>query len=1131
MRLSRLVLALSVALPLSLPFSFNADAAAYLRFPALHGDTLVFTSEGDLWASPAHGGRAQRLTTHAAEESRSAISPDGKWLAFSAAYEGPIEAYVMPIGGGVPKRVSFEGNVAFVIGFTPQGEVLYSAQNQTGPNAQRVISAVNPATLQRRVLPVAEATEASLDDSGQTLFFTRLGLMLSNDNAKKYRGGLAAQIWRYDLKKDGEAVRLSQNHKGSDKQPMWWQGRLYFISDRDGSDNLWSMQADGSDLRQLTHHKEWDVRNAAIDNGRIVYQLGADLHLFDVAKNEDQLLSIDLPSDYDQQRTRLFKKPLNFVTNVGFAANGERVVITARGHLALAGVGQLRRVEITLPAGSRAREADLSPDGKWVYAICDATGENEIWRFPADGSPGGSALTKGQVHRLGLAVAPDGKKLAHYSKNGEMWLLDLVSGKDEKIDSAPLSPEYTGLTWSPNSQLLAITREQNSWDRSQLGLIDIATRKLHWLSSDKYHSHGPAFSPDGHWLYFLSNRQFQTGNAEPWGDRTMGPYFEKRGKIYAYALTPGRFPFQNKSELDVPEAATVTPVGASSGTTPAAKPGAGTDKSSDAHGKAGEGKTGNGVDWAGLQQRLFEVPLPGGNYLALQHDGKRLYFMEQEGGKTSLKTLAIDDSGAQPEVFAADVREFALSGNGKKVYFQKTGREGAGDMFIVDAGAKAPPDVSRAAVSLANWQFTIDPAQEWQQMFHDAWRMHRDYLFDPKMRGVDWVAMRAKYAALLPRVHDKRELNDLLGMMSAELGILHSQIAPGELRMADDGSVAAFLGGTFEKQADGFRITHIYRSEAELPSERAPLAQPGLDIREGDVIVAVNGKPASAANDLSELLMNQTGQQVLLRVSRPAPEHKHADQAAAGAEGKEKHASANEKNWIVSPVNAERQGRLRYTDWEQGLRERVETVGQGKIGYLHLRSMIGSDMNSFVREFYANIDRDGLIIDVRRNNGGNIESWVIEKLLRRVWMIWQGRDGSISTNMQKTFRGHLVVLSDEQTYSDGETFVAGIKALKLGPVVGKRTAGAGVWLSDQNSLVDKGRARAAELAQYAVPGAEWMVEGVGVVPDIEVENLPHATFSGKDQQLDTALKLIQDRLTSDPVLPLKGGVIAPVGAR
>ncbi len=1070
MRLSRLALALT----LTLPSALSALAANYLRYPALRGDTLIFTAEGDLWRSSAKGGTAQRLTTHPAEESRSAISPDGKQVAFSAAYDGPLEVYVMPVDGGQPRRISFEGFRAFVVGWTPQGEVLYNAQAGRGPNQQQVITAVQPQTLQRRVLPLAEATEATLDERGQTLFFTRMGLPLKNENAKKYQGGMAAHLWRFDLKKQAEAERLAITHQGSDKQPMWWQGRLYFISDRDGNDNLWSMQADGSDARQLTRHRGWDVRNAAIDQGRIVYQLGADLHVLDIASQRDQTIDIDLVSDFDQQRPRLLKNLLSFITSANLAPNGERVAVTARGKVVLAGPGPLRRIEINLPKASRARAAKLGPDGKWVYAICDATGEHEIWRFPADGSPGGQALTHdGQTQRTNLYPSPDGRLLAHTDKHGQLFILDLASGKNEKIDQSLLNAEYIDVVWSPDSRLLAISRPNSVIERGQIALYDLFQRKMHWLTSDKYHSAHVSFTPDGHWLYFTSERHFQTMNGEPWGDRHMGPHFEKRGKIYAYGLQAARFPFQSKNELD---------------------------------GVGGTGTKASGVEWQGLSERLYEVPLAPGNYTALQNDGKRLYFLEREGEKTHLKTLAIDNNAATPELFAPDVQQLGISADNKKVYFQKSAPKGAGEMFIVDSGAKAGPDLSKAGLLLNSWQMTVQPREEWQQIFHDAWRMHRDYFFDSKMRGVDWLAMRNKYQPLLERVHDRAELNDLLGMMSSELGTLHSQIIPGDLRKAEDGSVAAFLGATHERASDGFKISHIYQSDAELPNERSPLAQPGVQLQAGDVILAVNGRPCLAANDLSELLINQVGQQVLLKI-------RHEQQ---------------QRNVIVTPVNAERNNALRYGDWEYSAQNRVAQLGQGRIGYLHLRAMTAPDLANFAREFYAHIQREGLIIDVRRNNGGSIESWVIEKLLRRSWLAWHLRDGSHYENMQQTFRGHLVVLADELTYSDGETFVAAVQANKLGPVIGKRTAGAGVWLTDENVLIDNGRARVAEWAQFSYPDARWLIEGHGVAPDIEVENMPHATFQGQDQQLDRALKLLQDKLKAEPIAPPKAGVIRPV---
>jgi tricorn protease len=406
-----------------------------------------------------------------------------------------------------------------------------------------------------------------------------------------------------------------------------------------------------------------------------------------------------------------------------------------------------------------------------------------------------------------------------------------------------------------------------------------------------------------------------------------------------------------------------------------------------------------------------------------------------------------------------------------------------------------------------DWSFRSDPRLEWRQMFVDAWRMHRDFLFDDKMRGVAWDKMRSKYAPLVERVTDRAELNDLLAMMVSEVSTLHSQIRPGDIRKAAPDGLAASLGAVLTRTSAGYLIQHIYRSEAELPALRSPLAQPDLDIREGDLITAINGRPVSEARDISDLLLNQADKQVLLQVKR--------GQAAA-------------RSFIVTPTSMEKQASLRYGDWELGRSSRVQAASNGKIGYLHLRAMGKNDIASFAREFYANINRDGLIIDVRRNNGGSIDSFIIEKLLRKAWMFWTSPKGAVGTNMQQTFRGHLVVLIDELTYSDGETFAAGIKELKLAPLVGKRTAGAGVWLDDQNYLADNGMARVAENGQFAISDGRWLVEGVGVKPDVEVENLPHASFKGEDRQLEVALEMLQKKLAEQPVKALVPQAIPPL---
>jgi tricorn protease len=1068
---------------------------AYLRFPAIRGDVVVFTAEGDLWKTGAAGGAAQRLTTHAAAETNAAISHDGKWIAFSASYEGEQEAYVMPVEGGLPKRITFESGGVTVLGWTRQGEVLVSMQGAQGPDRRRVVAALKPETMERRIFPVTDANDAVLDDSGSTLYFTRFGLALTGDNVRHYRGGAHAQLWRFKLDGKSEAAPLFKGEDANFRRPMWWNERLYFISDRDGADKLWSSKADGSDPRAHTSNKEWDVRNAALADGKVAYQMGADIHIVDLASGADRTLAVSLVSDFDQQRKRQLRSPLENLTRVTLAGRTERVVLTARGGISISGTGVQRRVGIAVPEGARARDAVLSQDEKWVYAIVDTSGENEVWRYASDGSGKGEQLTSfGDNHRLALYPSPDGRWVAHTDKRGRTWLLDVASKTNVIIDDAGQSgfegPDQ--VQWSPDSKNLAFLRASSTEVRDQIGLFSMATRKLVFVTSDRFNASSPAFSADGRWLYFLSARNFQLANSSPWGDRNMGPVFDKRTGVYALALQPGnRFPFKPDDELSVPapDPAAVAAADAAK----AVKPSKPVVETRPVKPSLPE------IVYEGLAARIYEVPLASGNYQSLAVSDKHLYFLEADGndGKHTLKTLAITRTAPQPEVFVSGVREFDLAADMKHLFYRSYAAGGPGDIMIVEAGAKQQADISRAKVKVDDWSITLDPRLEWKQMYNDAWRMHRDFLYDVNMRGVNWVAVRDKYAPLVGRVTDRAELNDILGMMVSEVGALHSQVAPGDIRKSTPDGIPAGLGAMLTRVADGYRVDRIYRSEPEIPSERGPLAQPDVDVREGDIITAVNGRETGKARDIADLLLSQGDKQVLLHVRRGA---------------------AAPRAMMVTPVTMARQAALRYSDWEQGRADAVAKATKGRVGYLHLRAMGARDMAAFAREFYANIQREGLIIDVRRNNGGNIDSWIIEKLLRKPWSFFSHGKVLPYSNMQATFRGQLVVLVDEFTYSDGETFAAAVKALKLGPLVGKRTAGAGVFLTDRNRLADNGMVRVAEFGQFAADG-QWLIEGVGVVPDVEVDNLPHATFQGQDRQLEVGLEMIEQQLKASPYKP------------
>ncbi|HTR86832.1 MAG TPA: S41 family peptidase [Reyranella sp.] len=1128
----RIIACVGVALCASI-LPAAAEAEGYYRFPALAGETVVFTAEGDLWRVPLVGGEASRLTTHAGAEHHAVASPDGKSIAFAAAYDGPTEVFVMPLSGGLPKRLSFEGGFCFPVGWTAKNEVLYLAQRHTGPSPQYVVIAVDPATLQRRELPLADISDAAVAADGRTVYFTRFGLAFSGDNLRGYRGGLLSRLWRYDLEGKEEAKPLvavaGEKDRANDRRPMVWNDRLYFISDRDGHDNLWSMKPDGSEARQLTHEVEFGVRNASLDHGRIVYQLGADLQVYDVADGKSRRLAIDLPSDFDQERRRVVRRPLDFFEGAGLSPDGERALVLARGRIALMGVRALRRIDIGTPETARATDAEMSPDGRWVYAFLQEggaglsatdTGSPQIWRFATDGSTESKQLTKDDAgHRFGLWLSPDGKQLANAALDGKLYLLDVEKGENQPIDTADAT-DLRSVTWSSDSRYLSFVRSDTGVEHMQIFLYEPATKKKVRVTSDRFDSYAPAFTPDGKWLYFLSNREFKSLSESPWGDRNMGPYFDRRSRIYALALQAGsRFPFQPRDELSSAKPAAEEPK------TAANKDG---DKDKDKDKDKSKKPALPAIAWDGLAERLYEVPTGTGNYVALRTDGKLLYFLDEataSGGRRSLRTLKIGNDGDNAQDFLADVRQFELSADNKKLFLRRWAAQGRiGDMFIVPAGPKAPDRLAAAPTEIgkvkdemgrtggeigrllealdpilvraADWSVTVDPRAEWRQIFANAWQLHRDFFFDRDMHGLDWLKVREKYRPLVERVTDRDELNDVLAQMMGELGAMHSQIAAGDIRQAADGGRPAFLGAVLAPEADGARIAHVYRGDAELPGERSPLAQPSVDARDGDLIVAVNGQPVAAARDIAELLAGHAGEQMLLTLKRGSGN------------------ATREIKTVVKPVDGLRNGRLRYGDWEESRRAVVEAAGGGRIGYLHLRAMGEDDIATFAREFYAQFDREGLIIDVRRNNGGNIDSWIIEKLLRRAWAFWKPRYGKRTFyNMQQTFRGSLAVLIDERTYSDGETFAAGVKKLKLAPLIGMRTAGAGVWLNDRHTLLsDRGNVRTAEFPQFAVEDGRLLVENEGVEPDIMVENLPHATYGGDDAQLKAAINHLLEKL-------------------
>jgi len=1062
-----------------------ASNPGYYRFPTIYGNTIIFTAEGDLWVTGAEGGAARRLTSHAGVESYAAVSPDGATVAFSAEYEGPTEVYTMPLSGGVPERRTFDGN-ARVVGWTSDRRIVYATSRYaTLPNTQ--LLTLDLRTGRSELLPLAQASDGSFDETGKTLYFTRLAFQGSH--TKRYKGGTAQNIWKFTTG-DREAIPLTKDYDGTSKTPLWYNGRVYFATDRDGTMNLWSMNTEGKDLRQLTSHKGWDLKSPSMQRGKIVYQLGADVHLFDIAANADRLVPIMISSDFDQLREKWVKNPMDYLTSFGISPTGDRLVLTARGQIFTAPAEQGRFVRVTDNNRFRYRQAIFMPDGKTLLALSDETGETEFVTLPANGAGSRQILTSdAKVLRWGGEPSPDGKWIASTDKNEELWVFNITQKKHTRI----LKTDEGGpgdLAWSPDSKWLAYSRSARNFF-NVICLYNVENGQTVDLTSDRVDSYSPAWSPDGKWIYFLSDRVFQSVVPSPWGPRQPEPYFDKTRKVYAVALTSGlRFPFQPGDEVYASQ----------QGEKPVEK------KEEKDEEKKGDDKKPEKkivevkIELNGLAQRVFEVPLPAGAYGSLAVNDKYLYLSERAAlyqGKTNLAAVEIKNKDVAVKTVLEDIRSYDLSRDGKKVAVRK-----GDDLYVFEASGSAPGDLPKTKVNLSNWLLPVDPREEFRQMFLESWRLERDYFYDPNLHSVDQKALLEKHLPLVDRVTDRDELADLISSLVSELSALHIFVYGGDVRRSPDKIGVATLGArlTREEKSGGYRISHLYQSDPDYLDVTSPLSQPGSGIAEGDVILAINGAPTLSVVSPDLLLKNQAGQQVLLRVR--------------AADGKK------EFDAIIKPISLAEDDNLRYTEWEQSRRVRVEEKGKGDIGYVHLRAMGGGNYTEWVKNFYPVFDRKGLIIDVRHNRGGNIDSWILEKLLRKAWFYWQGRVGKPTWNMQHAFRGHMVVLCNERTASDGEAFAEGFRRLGLGKIIGTRTWGGEIWLSSSNFLVDRGIATAAETGVFG-PEGEWLIEGRGVEPDIVMDNLPHATFKGEDAQLDAALDHLQQLLKEKPVEPPK----------
>jgi len=1065
----------AIALGLNITCAGSADSqslrSGYYRFPAVHGDTVVFTSEGDLWSVGISGGVPRRLTSNAGMESHATISPDGQSVAFLGQYEGPSEVYTIPIGGGLPQRRTWDGESA-PVGWANDGRLLIrSRRYSTLPDPKLVLLDDRGG---HEILPLAQGAEAAYSADGHLLFFTRYEKQPSS--TKRYQGGGAESLWRYDGK--GEAVALTADWSGTSHNPMVWNGRVYFLSDRDGVMNVFSMNAQGSDVKQESHQKLFDVSAASISDGRIVYACAADLWSLDLKSGHEAIIPITLLSDFDQLREHWVKKPSAFLTSVHVSPDGGSAVFTARGEIFTLPAKTGRIVKVAGDSAVRYREARFTPDGKHIVALSTSSGETEFWQFPANGVGMPEQWTHdAKVLRWDGIVSPDGRWLAHHDKDQQLWIFDIKTRQDKRIATSNTG-SFDDLRWSPDSRWLAYVQSADNLF-SQISVYNVQTAVIQSLTSDRYNSMSPSWSSDGKWLYFLSDRSLSTTVPGPWGPRQPDPHFDRTVKVYELALMPNlRSAFLPPDELH---------------------PDAGPGKPDEKAAKPTQATPETKIDFTDLSSRLSEVPAPAGNYGNLQATDKRLCWQDASDDakpKLALKCLDIANKGEDVETLIGDIKTFEFSADRKKLLIVKEP-----DQLIVDADIKAAgfgdsKAIGKSTINLSRWNFFTSPRAEFLGIYLDAWRLERDYFYDKKMHGVDWNAMRTRYQPLVERVSDRAELNDVIAQLVSELSALHTFVGGGDSRRPADQIDLAVLGAQLRKdeKAGGYVVDHIYLHDPDLPNAAPPFARPESRVKEGEVIISIDGENLLGAPDERALLRGKAGVQVLLQVRSSAGETRDV---------------------LVTPIKTSDEDNLRYAEWEYSRRLKVDAEGANKIGYVHLRAMGDEDIDEWAREFYPIFNRSGLIIDVRHNRGGNIDSWLLSKLMRQAWFYWQSRVGDPTWNMQYAFRGHMVVLCDQETASDGEAFTEGFRRFHLGKVIGTRTWGGEIWLSFSNFESDGGIASAAEFGVYG-PEGKWLIEGHGVDPDIIVDNLPHATFMGEDAQLEAAVNLLKEEIRKDP---------------
>ncbi len=1055
--------------------AFSQSETRLLRFPAIHEKQLVFSYAGDLYTVASSGGVARKLTNDAGYEMFARFSPDGKLLAFTGQYDGNTEVYVMPAEGGAPKRLTYTATLDrddvsdrmgpnnIVMGWKGDQQIVYRSRKAQWIdfNGHLLLASIDGGLSEQ--LPLPRGGFCSFSPDLEKLAYNRV--FREFRTWKRYRGGQADDIWIYDFQ-TRQTTNIT-NNPAQDIIPMWSGDKIYYISDRDENKrfNLYSYDLRTKKTEKHTSFADYDIKFPSLGNAAIVFEYGGYIYRFDLNSEKAARVPISIAEDLAAGRGGWIDVG-KYIANYEISPDGNRALFGARGEVFTvpAKFGNTRN--LTLTSGVHERASKWSPDGKWIAYISDATGEDEIYLLPQDGSGPAKQLTHdADTYKFPLLWSPDSQKILWSDKKLRLQFVDLATGNITQVARAT-AWEITDFDWSPDSRWVIYSQEEEE-KLQTIYLYSLDKKETTPVTDGWFSSYEPAFSSDGKYLFFVSNRSFNP----TYSQKEFNYSYQDPAKIYLLTLTKEtKSPFEPKSdEVKIDDSPKTTPAEA--------------EKKQES-----QAAVVVNVDVDGLKDRIAELPVAAATYRHLVSVEDKLYYIRNRS-KDDAPRLLMFELDKQKETEVGNIDGYEISADGKKMLVSQHGT------YAIVNLPTARIEISEQ-LNLSDMKINLDRREEWKQIFDESWRQMRDFFYAPNLHGVDWEQVRKKYEPLLPFVNHRADLTYVIGEMIAELSAGHTYVGGGDLPQKER-IKTGLLGAIIEKDESSkyFRIARILKGQNWEEDVRSPLTEIGVDAREGDYILAVDGKPTDQMTDIYQSLVNTVGKQVRLKLNSKAEE-------------------SGSRETIVVPIADEQP--LYYYGWVQRNLEKVEEATQGRVGYIHIPDMGVSGLNEFAEYFYPQLRKDALIVDVRGNGGGNVSPMVIERLRREVAMIDIARNTAPSVDPGGLIMGPKVCLMDEFSASDGDIFAFRFRYYNLGKLIGKRSWGGVVGIRGTLPIVDGGYLNRPEFSRYDVAGKEWIMEGHGVDPDIVVDNDPAKEFEGVDEQLNKAIEIILEEMKAKP---------------